>query len=155
MGALVPSFFDHIFAEREKSRRRVCDIARTWLNTPYHPEARVKGAGCDCATLLVEVYEEAGLLPHLELEHYPQDWHMHRSEELYLKQVLQYAHEVESPAPGDVCLWKIGRTFSHGAIVLAWPSIIHAVVGRGVLYGDASNDADLIGRELRFYSPWA
>jgi len=136
-------------------RERVIQIARTWLNTPYHPEARVKGAGCDCATLLAEVYKEAGVIPHFEIEHYPQDWHLHRSEELYLNQVLRFAHEVTAPLPGDICLWQIGRTFSHGAIVIAWPSIINAVMGRGVLYGDASNDGDLIGRKHRFFSPWA
>lgn len=142
-------------AEIEWMRRRVVEIARTWLNTPYHPEARVKGSGCDCATLLAEVYAESGVVPRFDIEHYSHDWHLHRSEELYLSDVERFAGRVETPEPGDIAIWKMGRTFSHGAIVLAWPSIIHAVMGRGVLYGDASNDADLIGRELRFYSPWA
>src|SRR5437660_5143962 len=37
--------------------------AETWLRTPYHHMARVKGAGADCLTLLAEVYEKAGVIP--------------------------------------------------------------------------------------------
>lgn len=135
-------------------RQRVCDAARTWLSTPYHPHARVKGVGVDCATILAEVYIEAGLVPHVEIGHYSPDWHHHRSEELYLKEIEKYAHEVTEPKAGDIAVWQFGRTFSHGAIVLDWPLIIHAVIDRGVLYGDAEKDGDLLGRKVRFFSPW-
>lgn len=134
-------------------REEVVRIAHTWLNTPYHPEARVKGHGCDCATLLAEVYAEAGVIPSFAIEHYPPDWHHHRSEELYLNQVLKFAKEVETPLPGDIALWRFGRTYSHGAIVLQWPIVIHAVMDRGVLFGNASTDGDL-DRPRRFFSPW-
>lgn len=141
-------------ALNERERGRVVRIAREWVNTPYHTEARLKHIGCDCATLLVEVYAEAKVVPRFDIEHYPPDWHLHKSEELYLNQVLKYAREIYEPKPGDICLWQMGRTFSHGAIIIEWPTIIHSVMGRGVLYGDASNDADLIDRKRRFFSPW-
>ena len=35
--------------------------ARTWLGTPFHHQARLKGKGCDCLGLIVGVVEELGL----------------------------------------------------------------------------------------------
>lgn len=110
-------------------RQRVIAAARSWLGTPYHTEGRVKGVGVDCATLLAEVAEGAGLTTRVHLEHYPHDWHLHRDDERYLGIVLQFCREIKGPPqPGDIALWKFGRSFSHGAIVIEWPRIIHAYV---------------------------
>jgi NlpC/P60 family putative phage cell wall peptidase len=112
-------------------RAHIVAVARTWLGTPYHTGGRVKGAGVDCLTLLAEVYAEVGVTPRIAVPYYPYDWHLHRGEERYLNGVLRYAHEIEMlPQPGDIVLWKFGRCFSHGAIVIEWPMIIHAYVGR-------------------------
>ena len=54
---------------------------------------RVKGSGADCLTLLAEVYEAAGIIPHVELEFYPPDWNLHRDAERYLAGVMQHARE--------------------------------------------------------------
>ena len=117
---------------------RVLAVARTWIGTPYHPGGRVKGAGCDCLTLLAEVYSEAGVLPRIHIPYYPQDWHLHRGAERYLEGLLRYSHEIETPPqPGDIALWKFGRCFSHGAIVSEWPRIIHACSGRACTEEDA------------------
>ncbi len=35
--------------------------ARTWLGTPFHHQARLKGKGCDCLGLIVGVVDEMGL----------------------------------------------------------------------------------------------
>jgi NlpC/P60 family putative phage cell wall peptidase len=35
--------------------------ARTWLGTPFHHQARVKGKGCDCLGLIIGVVQELGL----------------------------------------------------------------------------------------------
>ncbi|MBI3447224.1 MAG: hydrolase [Magnetospirillum sp.] len=40
-----------------------------------------------------------------------------------------------APLPGDLVLYKVGHCHAHGAIVIAWPRIIHAVKGEGVKYG--------------------
>ncbi len=117
-----------VFGQRE----RVLVVARTWLGTPYHAGGRVKGAGADCLTLLAEVYSEAGVLPRVHVPYYPKDWHLHRGAERYMEGLLQYAHEIEGPPlPADIVLWKFGRCYSHGAIVVQWPMIIHAYCGRG------------------------
>jgi cell wall-associated NlpC family hydrolase len=119
-------------------RAHVVAVARSWLGTPYHTGGRIKGAGVDCLTLLAEVYAEAGVTPHVDIPYYPHDWHLHRSEERYLEGLLRHACEVGGPPlPGDIALWKFGRCFSHGAIVVAWPVIIHAYVGRACTLEDA------------------
>ena len=128
--------------------------ARTWIKTPYHHLGRVKGAGVDCATLLAEVYERAGVVPHVEIGHYPPDWHMHRDLERYLTIVLQVAHEVSEPEPGDIVLYKWGRCFAHGAILTKpWPQeIIHALVDVRMVTLGRGDGGRLKGREKKFFS---
>ena len=121
----------------------VVDVALTWLNTGYHHAARLKGVGVDCATFLCEVYEEAGLLPHLELEYYPSDWHIHRETPRYLRQLMQYVEPTDDPQKGDIAMFKYGRCAAHGAIVIAWPTIIHSYFGRAVEKADATSMQNL------------
>jgi cell wall-associated NlpC family hydrolase len=119
-------------------RSRIITVARSWLGTPYHTGGRLKGAGVDCLTLLVEVFAEAGVVPRIDVPYYPHDWHLHHGEERYQKGLLRYAREIDTvPEPGDIALWKFGRCFSHGAIVMNWPIIIHAYVGRACTLDDA------------------
>jgi cell wall-associated NlpC family hydrolase len=40
------------------TRARVVALARTWLGTPYHHQASLRGAGADCLGLLRGVYAE-------------------------------------------------------------------------------------------------
>ncbi len=62
------------------------------------------------------------------------------------------------PRPADFVLFHVGRCWAHGAIVVEWPRIIHAVSGIGVTYGDASRDVlkkmVLIDRKPRFFTLW-
>jgi NlpC/P60 family putative phage cell wall peptidase len=134
-------------------RKAVIAEAETWLGTPYHHMARVKGVGCDCLTLLAAVYYSAEVIPAIDIPYYPPDWHLHRTAERYLDGLLCYAHEIEAPEPGDVALFKFGRCFSHSAIVTDWPLMIHAWNAGGVLRGDASQPM-LAGRPVRFFSPF-
>jgi len=131
--------------------------ARTWLRTPYHHMGRMKGAGADCATLLIEVYAAAGLIENFDPGYYPQDWMKHRDEERYLGWVEKYCVPTEAPQPGDLVLYKIGRCFSHGAIVIAWPTCIHArwlPKGGTIELVDFSVEEYFKGRERRFYTLW-
>lgn len=136
-------------------REAVVAEARTWLRTPYHHQGRLKGVGVDCAMLLCDVYHAVGLIPHLDPRPYPPDWHLHRSTERYLGWVEQYAGSVEAPQPGDIALWRFGRCFAHGAIVEAWPLVIHAVMRERICTRtDALINPYLSRREVRFYSLW-
>lgn len=137
-------------------RSAVVQEAESWLGTPYHHAARVKGAGTDCAMLLAEVYEAAGVTPRVEPEAYPHDWHIHRNEERYLQHVETFARRIEgAPRPGDIALFRVGRCISHGAIVISWPLAIHAYVTPGeVVLEDMEANLDLRERLVGFWSPW-
>lgn len=120
-------------------RQRVVAAARTWLGTPYHHAATLKGVGVDCATLLVACFQEAGLIGALNLPHYSGQWHLHQEEEKYTDFIRQLGAEVERrpPLPGDVVVWKFHKCFAHGAIVVEWPTIIHSMIRIGCMIDDA------------------
>lgn len=141
-------------AEEQAQRQAVIDEARTWLRTPYHHMGDVKGVGVDCAMLLVRVYGAVGLVPaDLDPRPYPADWHMHRSDERYLGWVSQYGAVVQTPAPGDVAVYRFGRSYSHGAIVVDEATVIHSYLKRGVELASMLHDP-LADRPVTFYTLW-
>lgn len=140
----------------QNQRLEVVQEAMSWIGTPYHHMGRVKGAGVDCGMLLAEVYERAGVMPRIEPEAYPADWHMHRSEERYLGLVQDHAAQIEGlPRPGDIALFKWGKCLSHGAIVIRWPEVVHAYMMTGsVVLDDAERNHHLGPKLAGFWSPW-
>lgn len=123
-------------------RTAIIKEADSWFRTPWHHEARVKGAGIDCGLFLFEVFERCGLVPHVDVPHYGMDFMRHSDEEWFLNYVLTYADEIDSSVehlPGDIILFKIGKLYSHGAIIHHWPIVMHASrPDRCVCYADVS-----------------
>jgi cell wall-associated NlpC family hydrolase len=136
-------------------RERVVEVAKTWMLTPYHHMGRIKHAGVDCLTLLAEVYGEAGVIePIKTVSFYPPDWNLHRDDERYMRAVLDHSVEISGPPkPGDIAIYRFGRAFAHGVIVVEWPRFIHAYVLKGVVYG-SHDSAPVRGRQVRFFSPF-
>jgi len=132
-------------------RQAIIDEAETWLKTPWRHASAVKGAGVDCGRILIEIYATNGLIERFIPDYYPQDFALHSNEERFLQNIERYAVRVDSPQMGDIAVWKFGRCFSHAAIVVDYPQIIHAKINCGVLLDDA-NQGELAGREVRFYS---
>jgi len=132
-----------VTAREAEQRANAVREARRWIGTPYHEQADVLGVGVDCGMSLVRVFVDTGLVPAFDPRPYPRDWMMHRDDERYLDVVRALAAReldlaVETPAAGDVVVWKHGRTFSHGAIVTGapgtlsgWPWIVHAYADAG------------------------
>jgi cell wall-associated NlpC family hydrolase len=143
-------------------RPRIVAEALSWVGTPYKSNAMVKGpgGGTDCAMLLAAVYGELGLLPEYhDPRPYAPYWHVHRQEELYMQVVLKYAHEIQGlPLPGDVVMFQIGRLYAHGAIVIQWPLVVHAVGNSCVVPEDISKST--VGKRAlavvpkRYFSLW-
>lgn len=128
--------------------------AATWLGTPYHHHGRVKGAGVDCAMFLCEVFEACGLVPRIEPGFYPPDWHLHRGEELFAGWLARHARQLadgELPHPGDVLLFRFGRTFSHGSIWAGDGLVWHSYIGRGVIRSRITEEP-LEGRPFQVWS---
>lgn len=140
-----------------QDRNAVVAEALTWLRTPYHHRAKVKGVGVDCAQFPLAVYEAAGLIPPTDVGAYAAAWHLHREQEMYLGWVRRFGREIgrEATQRGDFAVWKFGRCFSHGAIILDPPTIIHAtLLGRCVHISDMDRDDDLAAHEVKFFTRW-
>ena len=127
--------------------------AESWLNTPYHHAADIKGVGVDCAMLPVCVYHALGLIPRIDPRPYPHDWMLHRSEERYLGWVEKFAARVDAPEPGDLVLFRVGRCLAHGGIVISTDLMIHADLhARRVEHCEIRRWADRLGGYWRIRS---
>jgi cell wall-associated NlpC family hydrolase len=143
-------------------RERIDAVARSFLGTPFHDRGEVKGpnGGVDCSTFLKLVFVEAGAVAPFDIGPYSPQFFLHQSEERYLNFVLRFAREIakEEAIFGDVVLYKIGRCFAHGAIILkpGWPHIIHAHQhGRRVREGDGERvNLGTRIRDVKFFSRW-
>jgi NlpC/P60 family putative phage cell wall peptidase len=120
---------------------RVVAAARGWLGTPYHHQAAVRGAGCDCLGLIRGVYAEVtGHAPETPPP-YSRDWGEMRAEETLFDAARRHLHEVPSgeAKPGDVLVFRMrrGAMAKHAGIVTetrdAQPTrMIHAQESVGV-----------------------
>lgn len=139
----------------EAMRAAVVKEALTWLGTPYHHHARVKGVGVDCAQLLCAVYEACGCVPHIDPGNYAHDWHLHRGEEVFIGWLEKAgAREVQTPTRGDVAVFRYGRAYSHGAIVVGATgrvAVLHAYVRLGVMQ-TRLDEEPLLGRAVQFWT---
>lgn len=133
---------------------RVIDSANGWIRTPYHPGARLKGIGVDCAQILVAVYSEAGFIPAIETGHYSIQVHLHKEDTQYVDTIKEWAVEIEESeaAPGDLVLYKVARAYAHGAIIVEWPGVIvHAMQRAGVIYSHGTDEGFIRKRARRFF----
>jgi hypothetical protein len=140
-------------------RAAVVAEARSWIGTPYHNCADIKGVGVDCGMLLVRVFVDSGLCAPFDPRPYPVDWHLHRSEERYLGFVFDRGREVTSAQLGDVLVLRYGRCYSHGGIVTAVSplALVHAYYpARQVVEEEVARNAVLAdaARQPRFFSLW-
>jgi cell wall-associated NlpC family hydrolase len=151
----------------EAARAAVVAEARSWIGTRYHHMGMIKiqrdaagkvteRGGVDCATLLVQVYANAGITAPLAPDYYPPDWHMNRRAERYLGQMLRNTREItrDDVLPGDIVLFRWGQVFSHGAIIEAWPNVIHAYSESGLVQPERADSGRFGVLEQRFFSPW-
>ncbi len=140
-------------------RAAVVAAARSWIGTPYHHAADVKGVGVDCAMILVRVFCDLGLIEPFDPRPYTRDWMLHRDDERYLGFLFARTREVAEPNPGDVIVFRYGRCFSHGGIVTVQKplTIVHAFApARVVIEDNVERNAELAERLgcARFASHW-
>lgn len=107
--------------------------ALSWVKTPYMDQQCVKGAGVDCAMLLVGVAKACERLPQgWKVPVYSPEWHIHQNEEVFLATVHHLGCIPISHRPlslGSILLFQYGRVSSHAAIVVTVepePYIVHA-----------------------------
>lgn len=151
----------------QSERDAVVAEAISFEQTRYHHMGRLKikraadgsiidRGGVDCAQLPYLTYFNVGLIPEIPVEYYPEDWFMHHDEERYLATVSKYAHEVAAPLPGDLAVWRFGRCYAHGGIVITpgWPDIVHVLKDVGSVIRDRGDGGRCAEREHKFFSLW-
>ncbi|MFZ1416647.1 MAG: hypothetical protein WAS73_19035 [Defluviicoccus sp.] len=106
-------------------RAAIINEARSWLGTPYHHQAALKGVGCDCIGLLKGIFASFGGIVDLPADYSP-TWHVHRAEERLRAGLARYSTEIPllSARPGDILLFGFGRgPAAHGAMLIE-PDVI-------------------------------
>lgn len=134
------------------TRQQVVDEALSWIGTPFHDMAGVKGVGTDCLHLILKTYVAVGLVKDFNPQYKPQ-WFQHRDEPLFLLGLQENGARKIAPdvtLPGDILMYKFGRHAAHGGIVIDANTIVHAykLVGH-VCLGSRRELAD------RFDSAWS
>jgi cell wall-associated NlpC family hydrolase len=98
------------------SRDQIVVAARGWLGTPFHHQGRVKGAGVDCAGVIVEVARELGV-GDVDVRGYGHRPDSRELEQLCREHMTPVA--LQDAAAGDVLLIMIDGAPQHLAFQTA------------------------------------
>ena len=116
-------------------RQEVIKNAHNWIATPYQHQAGIRKQGVDCAMLIACVALESGLVTKQEFKKippYPSDWHLHRDNPILLDVLQSFGCKEKNKNklyPGDILVFKLGRTASHLGIYTGENYFIHAYGG--------------------------
>jgi len=112
-------------------KERIIQLARSYVGTPYHHQARVPGVGIDCVGILVCIVREIGIVP----AEWDYNNYLSEAQDDALLDILnQYLVTTASPESGDVLTFRMGRWPHHVAVLSGENTIIHsyASIGRVV-----------------------
>ena len=116
--------------------------ARTWLGTPWHHQASVKGAGCDCIGFIRGVAEPFLAKVDIPLDYTP-TWHLYRAEPRMYLGFKTVAEEI-APAdvlPADILLFGAGKGPAHHcAFLTPGGGLIHCYQEAGRVVEQAFSD---------------
>lgn len=123
-------------------RKRIVEIARSWIGTPYRHQAACRGAGADCLGLVRGVWRELlGAEPEA-VPAYSMDWSEPQGEERLWAAAKRHLHSVVLGElafdPGDVVLFRMRSGFvaKHLGIIAETKhssSFVHAYANHGVV----------------------
>jgi cell wall-associated NlpC family hydrolase len=156
--AYAPRSF--VSVDEAAERARAVAAARTWVGTPFVDQGDKKGCGVDCAMLLVRVYCDLGIIDAFDPRPYAPQWLLHQDEELFLGWVSQFGPETDEIKPGNVIVYKFGRCFAHGAIIISDEHIIQAYQDRRKVVVSELKDISLTHyktgkpRPRKIFDPW-
>ena len=137
-------------------RDAIVTEAKTWLRTPYRDHCGIKGVGVDCAYFPFRVWQAVGIIPP-EYEpppYLPQQWMNKEEDPTYMNELTKFASEipVTKIGPGDLVIFKLAASWTHGGIVVEWPHfIVHPLVSIGVT-GSHIDEGFLWRRAKRYFT---
>ena len=116
---------------------RIVKVARSWLGTPYHDQASMKGVGCDCLGLIRGVWREVVGPEPMPVPPYSRDWGEAGPVEVLAKAARAAMIElpIAEARTGDVVLFRMrhGAIAKHAGILSGKGCFIHAYERTGVI----------------------
>lgn len=107
-----------------------------WLGTPYHHQASVRGAGCDCLGLIRGIYAELYGAPAEPPPAYSRDLAEASHRETLLEAARRHLMEIDplKADAGDVLVFRLrpGAMAKHCGILSGPARMIHAMEGAPV-----------------------
>jgi NlpC/P60 family putative phage cell wall peptidase len=115
---------------------RIVAEARSWVGTPYHHQAALKGVGCDCLGLVRGVYANVyGSEPELPPA-YSRDWAETQARETLAEGAGRHlmAIPIGIASPGDVLLFALNdqSPAKHCSIMTTPDRMVHAIESHAV-----------------------
>ena len=106
--------------------------ARTWIGTPFHHQARLKGKGCDCLGLIVGVVDELGLKDKhgKPLAGYDEVTYSKEPDGAYLTEKLTALLDevpIDDAQAGDLALFKVRENPQHMAFLTDYENTLGMV----------------------------
>ena len=116
---------------------RVIAAARSWLGTPYHDQASVRGVGCDCLGLVRGVWREVVGDEPLPLPRYSRDWGETCTREPLAEasRTVMLEMPVTEMTPGALILFRMRAraVAKHCGILTAPDRFVHSYERTGVI----------------------
>lgn len=121
---------------RCKQRAAIVAMTRSWLGTPYHHQASMKGIGTDCLGLVRGVWRELYGAEPETAPPYSRDWAEASGDETMLGAARRHFREIapDHATAGDVLIFRFRAhaVAKHAAILSAPSAMIHAFEGVAV-----------------------
>lgn len=120
------------------AQERVVEVARSWIGTPYHDQASLRGVGTDCLGLVRGVWREA-VHPDepLAVPAYSRGWGEVGGREVLLEAARRALIEigVDEAEPSAVLLFRMrrGAPVKHAGILTEPGMFVHAYERTGVI----------------------
>lgn len=115
----------------------VIATARSWLGTPYHDQASLRGVGCDCLGLARGVWREVVGAESFAIPPYSRDWGETGPHEVLAERARRMMSEIAptDAVPGALILFRMApRAIAKHVGILTGPdSFIHSYERLGVI----------------------
>lgn len=113
-----------------RDRTSIIVAARDWIGTPYHHQASIKGAGCDCLGLVRGVWRDVYGFEPEQPPAYSRDWAETHRRETLAEAAARHMQQIEIHAMqlGDVLLFALNECApaKHCAILTAPDRMVHS-----------------------------